>query len=94
MIPFPLILVAFAFHAPYSVGMIALVFVACVRRNDSNGFESFGMWVMDDVAVAVAVVKLVWRKHLDFELSPIMDLRRLDWALALYGSRRWMYNLL
>lgn len=76
--------------------MIALVFVACVRRNDSNGFESFGMWLMDDVAVAVAVAiaKRVWRKHLDFELSPIMDLRRLDWALALCGSRRWMYNLL
>lgn len=72
--------------------MIALVFVACVRRNDSNGFESFGMWLMDDVAVAIA--KRVWRKHSDFELSPIMDLRRLDWALALCGSRRWIYNLL
>ncbi|VVA25941.1 Hypothetical predicted protein [Prunus dulcis] len=55
---------------------------------------------MDDVAVAVAIAiaiaiaKRVWRKHLDFELSPIMDIRRLDWALALCGSRRWMYNLL
>ncbi|CAB4291455.1 unnamed protein product [Prunus armeniaca] len=50
---------------------------------------------MDDVAVAIAIAiaiaKRVWRKHLDFEPSPIIDLRRLDWALALCGSRRWMY---